>query len=55
MKKAKKQLGEAGSDERARAQEVPSEATGQEGSRDAGPGTAKSVESMLREFSSVGT
>jgi diguanylate cyclase (GGDEF)-like protein len=55
VKKAKKQLGDAGSDERARAQEVPSVATGQEGPGDAGPGTAKSVESMLREFSSVGT
>jgi diguanylate cyclase (GGDEF)-like protein len=55
VKKAKKQLGEVSSDERAPAPETPSEATGQEGPRDAGPGTAKSVESMLREFSSVGT
>jgi two-component system, chemotaxis family, CheB/CheR fusion protein len=55
VKKAKKQLGEVGSDEPARAPEVPSVSTGQAGSRDAGQGTAKSVESMLREFSSVGT
>ena len=55
VKKAKKQLGEVSSDERARAPEFPSEATRQEHSRDAATGAAKSVESMLREFSSVGT
>lgn len=55
VKKAKKQLGEVSSDERARAPEFPSEATRQEHSREAATGAAKSVESMLREFSSVGT
>ena len=54
MKKAKKQLGEVGSPEGAEVSEAPSEPTGQESSGEAGAGTAKSVESMLREFSSVG-
>ena len=54
MKKAKKQLGEVGSPEGAEVSEAPSEPTGQEGSGEAGAGAAKSVESMLREFSSVG-
>ena len=54
MKKAKKQLGEVGSGEGAEVSEAPSEPTGREGSADARAGAAKSVESMLREFSSVG-
>ena len=54
MKKAKKQLGEVGSPEGAEVSEAPSEPTGQEGSGDSGAGAAKSVESMLQEFSSVG-
>jgi len=54
VKKAKKQLGEVGSPEGAEVSEAPSEPTGQESSGEAGAGTAKSVESMLREFSSVG-
>ncbi len=54
MKKAKKQLGEVSSGEGAEVSEAPSEPTGQEGSAGARAGTAESVESMLREFSSVG-
>jgi diguanylate cyclase (GGDEF)-like protein len=55
VKKAKKQLGEGGPPEGAEASEAPSEPTGHGGSADSGAGAAKSVESMLREFSSVGT
>jgi diguanylate cyclase (GGDEF)-like protein len=55
VKKAKKQLGEGGPPEGAEVSEAPSEPTGHEGSADSGAGAAKSVESMLREFSSVGT
>jgi diguanylate cyclase (GGDEF)-like protein len=58
VKKAKKQLGEVGSPEGAEVSEAPSGPTGQESSGEAGAGAgagaAKSVESMLREFSSVG-
>jgi diguanylate cyclase (GGDEF)-like protein len=54
VKKAKKQLGEVSSDEGGEASDAPLESAGQKGSRDAGAGVAKSVESMLREFSSVG-
>jgi diguanylate cyclase (GGDEF)-like protein len=53
VKKAKKQLGEVGSPEGAEGSEAPSEPTGREGSRDSRADAAKSVESMLREFSSV--
>jgi diguanylate cyclase (GGDEF)-like protein len=54
VKKAKKQLGEVGSPEGAEVSELPTEPTGREGPGDARSGAAKSVESMLREFSSVG-
>jgi diguanylate cyclase (GGDEF)-like protein len=54
VKKAKKQLGEGGPPGGAEVSEAPSEPAGQEGSGEAGAGAAKSVESMLREFSSVG-
>jgi diguanylate cyclase (GGDEF)-like protein len=54
VKKAKKQLGEVGSPEGAEVSDAPSEPTGQEASGAARTGAAKSVESMLREFSSVG-
>jgi diguanylate cyclase (GGDEF)-like protein len=54
VKKAKKQLGEASSGDGAADSAAPPDPTGQEGSADAPTGAAKSVESMLREFSSVG-
>jgi diguanylate cyclase (GGDEF)-like protein len=54
VKKAKKQLGDVGSPEGGEVSDAPSEPTGREGAGDARPGAAKSVESMLREFSSVG-
>jgi diguanylate cyclase (GGDEF)-like protein len=54
VKKAKKQLGEVDSPAGVESSQVPSDPTGQEGPTDARPGAAKSVESMLREFSSVG-
>ncbi len=54
VKKAKKQLGEVSSGEGAADSAVPSDHGGQEVSVDERTGAAKSVESMLREFSSVG-
>ena len=53
MKKAKKQLGEGGSGEGAADSPAPPRPSGQEGSVETPPGAAKSVESMLREFTSV--
>ena len=54
MKKAKKQLGEVSSGDGAADFAAPPDPTVQEGSADAPTRAAKSVESMLREFSSVG-
>jgi diguanylate cyclase (GGDEF)-like protein len=53
VKKAKKQLGEVGSPEGAEVAEGQSEPTGREGPEDSRADAAKSVESMLREFSSA--
>jgi diguanylate cyclase (GGDEF)-like protein len=54
VKKARKQLGEVSSGEGAADSSGPTDPTGQERSVDTPTGTARSVESMLREFSSVG-
>ena len=54
VKKAKKQLGEVSSGDGAADSAAPPDPTVQEGSADAPTRAAKSVESMLREFSSVG-